>query len=37
LPFKTTLQPGLGLFFGEGYVIQSNISGVVNFRLAPVP
>lgn len=37
LPFKTTLQPGPGMFFGAGYVVQSNISGLVNFTLAPVP
>ncbi len=33
LPFKTTLQPALGGLLGAGFLIQSNISGAVNFIL----
>jgi hypothetical protein len=33
LPFRTTLQPAPGGYLGAGFLIQSNVSGVVNLIL----
>jgi hypothetical protein len=35
LPFQTTLQPAVGGFLGNGFLIQSNVSGLVTFTVAP--
>jgi hypothetical protein len=37
LTFQTTLQPTVGAFLGRGFLIQSNISGLVTFTVTPVP
>lgn len=36
LTFQTTLQPAVGGYLGNGFLIQSNVSGLVTFSVAPL-
>lgn len=35
LPFQATLQPAAGGLLGKGFLVQSNVSGLVIFTVAP--